>query len=137
MKRLPRLIVLPIALIIALFITVLQSATLPAHAQEPVADQSTLPAEDELPFHLPFAEPPGPYTWLMAQPYGNTVGAYFQRHRTYAASGGIHFGVDLAAPCGTELVAVADGVVFAVDGPFGAPPHNLMIDHPEFGYASM
>jgi hypothetical protein len=73
----------------------------------------------------------------MAQPYGNTVGAYFQRHTTYGASGGIHFGLDLAAPCGTDIVAVADGFVFAVDGPFGAPPHNLMIDHPDLGYASM
>jgi hypothetical protein len=73
----------------------------------------------------------------MAQPYGNTTGAYRQRFSTYGASGGIHFGVDLSAPCGTEIVAVADGVVFAVDGPFGSPPHNLMIDHPQFGYASM
>jgi len=73
----------------------------------------------------------------MAQPYGNTTGAYRQRFTTYGASGGIHFGVDLSAPCGTEIVAIADGVVFAVDGPFGSPPHNLMIDHPQLGYASM
>ena len=89
------------------------------------------------PFQLPFAQPPGADTWLMAQPYGNTTGAYRQRFTTYGASGGIHFGLDLAAPCGTEVVAVADGIVFAVDGPFGSPPHNLMIDHPELGYASM
>ena len=92
---------------------------------------------NERPFQLPFAEPPGPNTWLMAQPYGNTTGAYRQRFTTYGASGGIHFGVDLSAPCGTEIVAIADGIVFAVDGPFGSPPHNLMIDHPEQGYASM
>ena len=73
----------------------------------------------------------------MAQPYGNTTSAYRQRFTTYGASGGIHFGVDLAAPCGTALVAIADGVVFAVDGPFGSAPHNLMIDHPQWGYASM
>jgi murein DD-endopeptidase MepM/ murein hydrolase activator NlpD len=73
----------------------------------------------------------------MAQPYGNTSGAYRQRFTTYGASGGIHFGVDLSAPCGTEIVALADGIVFAVDGPFGSPPHNLMIDHPQHGYASM
>ncbi|NJN97710.1 MAG: M23 family metallopeptidase, partial [Anaerolineales bacterium] len=60
-----------------------------------------------------------------------------QRFTTYGASGGIHFGVDLSAPCGTEIVAVADGIVFAVDGPFGSPPHNLMVDHPQLGYASM
>jgi hypothetical protein len=89
------------------------------------------------PFRLPFAQPPGLNTWLMAQPYGNTTGAYRQRFTTYGASGGIHFGLDLSAPCGTEVVAIADGIVFAVDGPFGSPPHNLMIDHPQFGYASM
>ncbi|GAB4544181.1 MAG: hypothetical protein Kow0063_37770 [Anaerolineae bacterium] len=92
---------------------------------------------EERPFQLPFARPPGPDTWLMAQPYGNTSGAYRQRFTTYGASGGIHFGLDLSAPCGTEIVAIADGIVFAVDGPFGSAPHNLMIDHPELGYASM
>lgn len=89
------------------------------------------------PFRLPFAEPPSPDTWLTAQPYGNTIGAYYQRRTTYGASGGIHFGLDLSAPCGTELVAMADGIVFAIDGPFGSPPHNLMIDHPQVGYATM
>ncbi|GAB4427194.1 MAG: hypothetical protein Kow0031_07160 [Anaerolineae bacterium] len=103
----------------------------------PAAAQESATSTPERPFQLPFAEPPGPDTWLMAQPYGNTTGAYRQRFTTYGASGGIHFGVDLSAPCGTEIVAVADGVVFAVDGPFGSPPHNLMIDHPELGYASM
>jgi hypothetical protein len=91
----------------------------------------------ERPFRLPFKEPSGLDTWLMAQPYGNTTGAYRQRFTTYGASGGVHFGVDLSAPCGTEIVAIADGVVFATDGPFGSPPHNLMIDHPQLGYASM
>jgi len=60
-----------------------------------------------------------------------------QRYTTFGASGGIHFGLDLAAPCGTEIVAIADGIVFAVDGPFGSPPHNLMIDHPALGFASL
>lgn len=92
---------------------------------------------DARPFQLPFIEPASPDTWLMAQPYGNTTGAFRRRFTTYGASGGIHFGVDLSAPCGTEIVAIADGVVFAVDGPFGSPPHNLMIDHPDLGYASM
>ena len=27
-------------------------------------------------FGLPFADPPGPDTWLLGQPYGNTVGAF-------------------------------------------------------------
>ncbi|MDQ4074664.1 MAG: M23 family metallopeptidase [Chloroflexota bacterium] len=89
------------------------------------------------PFILPFKEPPGPDTWLPGQPYGNTVSAYFQRYRTYAAGQGIHFGVDLSARCGTEIVAIADGVVAAVDNlNFGSAPHNLMIDHPQLGYAS-
>jgi hypothetical protein len=99
--------------------------------------QSDMPVKHERPFQLPFAEPSGVDTWLMAQPYGNTTGSFRQRFTTYGASGGIHFGVDLSAPCGTEIVAIADGIVFAVDGPFGSPPHNLMIDHPQYGYASM
>lgn len=92
---------------------------------------------DDRPFVLPFKEPPGPDTWLFAQPYGNTTYAYSQRDTMYRAGQGIHFGVDFSAPCGTEIVAVADGVVFAVDNlTFGSGPHNLMIDHPESGYAS-
>lgn len=99
--------------------------------------QAKAQSELEKPFILPFEEPPGPDTWLMAQPYGNTVGAFFQRDTTYQAGQGIHFGVDFSAPCGTEIVAIADGVVFDVDNlRFGSPPHNLMIDHPDLGYAS-
>ncbi len=109
----------------------------PTAAQDELAPPDSPSAPIERPFQLPFAQPASPDTWLMAQPYGNTTGAYRQRFTTYGASGGIHFGLDLAAPCGTEVVAIADGIVFAVDGPFGSPPHNLMIDHPELGYASM
>jgi murein DD-endopeptidase MepM/ murein hydrolase activator NlpD len=99
--------------------------------------QTHAQSEEEKPFILPFKEPPGPNTWLLAQPYGNTVGAYNQRNTTYQAGQGIHFGVDFSAPCGTEIVAIADGVVFAVDNMnFGSAPHNLMIDHPDLGYAS-
>lgn len=108
----------------------------PTTAQEEVTSEPAA-SQTERPFQLPFIAPPGPDTWLMAQPYGNTTGAYRQRFTTYGASGGIHFGVDLSAPCGTEIRAIADGIVFAVDGPFGSPPHNLMIDHPRWGYASM
>jgi murein DD-endopeptidase MepM/ murein hydrolase activator NlpD len=119
------------------FIAVAQLFSLtPAQAQGPTV-QDDPPVKLERPFQLPFANPSGLETWLMAQPYGNTTGAYSQRYTTYGASGGIHFGVDLSAPCGTEIVAIADGIVFAVDGPFGSPPHNLMIDHPQLGYASM
>ncbi len=119
-------------------LTIQQSFASSSHAQEG-ADITAVDVETESkpPFQLPFAEPPGPNTWLMAQPYGNTTGAYFQRNTLYRASGGIHFGLDLAAPCGTEIVAMADGVVFQVDGSFGSPPHNLMVDHPQLNYSSM
>ncbi len=93
-------------------------------------------AEGEKPFGLPFAEPPGPNTWLIAQAYGNTTGAYATRFSQYSAGQGIHFGLDFSAPCGTTMVAIGDGVVNSTDGPWGSLPHNLMIDHPN-GYASM
>jgi murein DD-endopeptidase MepM/ murein hydrolase activator NlpD len=99
--------------------------------------QAVAQSEAKKPFILPFKEPPGPDTWLMAQPYGNTTGAYSQRDTTYGAGQGIHFGVDFSAPCGTEIVSLADGVVFAVDNlNFGSGPHNLTIDHPDLDYAS-
>jgi Tol biopolymer transport system component len=113
------------------------STVSPTVAQEGTTSQDGSSTQIERPFQLPFVEPSSPNTWLMAQPYGNTTSAYRQRFTTYGASGGIHFGLDLSAPCGTEVVAIADGIVFAVDGPFGSPPHNLMIDHPQLGYASM
>ncbi len=92
----------------------------------------------ERPFILPFVEPPGPNTWLLGQAYGNTVGAYFNRNTTYRYSQGIHFGVDFTAPCGTEIVAIADGVVALVDATaYGSAPHNLIIDHPQLGYATL
>ena len=88
------------------------------------------PSDEDIPFVVPFEEPPGPDTWLMAQPYGNTISAYRQRDVIYGRSQGIHFGVDFSARCGTEIVAIADGVVFAVDNlNFGSAPHNLIIDH--------
>jgi murein DD-endopeptidase MepM/ murein hydrolase activator NlpD len=96
---------------------------------------STAQTQTSKPFTLPFKDPPGPNTWLLAQAYGNTTGAYRQRSTTYGASQGIHFGVDFSAPCGTELIALADGVVYAVDAlAFGSAPHNLLIDHPDSGY---
>ena len=83
-----------------------------------------------MPFSLPFAGPPGPDTWLMVQPYGNTVGAYYQRVNWYFAGQGLHFGLDLSAPCGTQIVAIADGVVNEIDEEIhGALPHSLMIHH--------
>jgi murein DD-endopeptidase MepM/ murein hydrolase activator NlpD len=97
--------------------------------------RATAQSEPPKPFILPFKEPPGPDTWLLGQTYGNTTGAYRQRSTTYGASQGIHFGIDFSAPCGTELMALADGVVYAVDAlSYGSAPHNLLIDHPDLGY---
>jgi murein DD-endopeptidase MepM/ murein hydrolase activator NlpD len=64
------------------------------------------------------------------------VFAYRQRRTFYGAGQGLHFGVDLTAPCGTEVVAIGEGVVVGIDQTsHGAGPHNLMIDHAN-GYAS-
>lgn len=97
-----------------------------AHAQQPEAP----------PFQLPFQDPPGPSTWLLGQPYGNTAGAYRQRAGAYQAGQGLHFGIDLSARCEYPIVSIGDGVVTKVDAlEHGSAPHNLMIDHPN-GYAS-
>ena len=111
------------------------TALLIGAASRPHVAAARSQAQDTRPFILPFADPPGPSTWLLGQTYGNTVGAYRQRATTYGASQGIHFGIDFSAPCGTELVALADGVVYAADAlTFGSAPHNLLIDHPDLGY---
>ncbi len=87
------------------------------------------------PFRLPFADPPGPNTWYLGGLYGNTTGAYSERAGMYRAGQGLHFGVDLAAPCGTKLVAIGDGIVAKVDAPeHRALPHNLMLNL-DAGYA--
>jgi hypothetical protein len=95
-----------------------------------------LPEEPEAPpFILPFEGDPGPGSWYFLQPYGNTVFAHRFRNSTYINGQGLHFGVDLAAPCGTPVLAIGDGVVYSVDNWHGAGPHNLLINHPN-GYAS-
>jgi murein DD-endopeptidase MepM/ murein hydrolase activator NlpD len=101
-----------------------------------LAGSSPMPAQAAPPFRLPFQDPSGPSTWLFSQAYGNTISAYRQRVAFYKAGQGLHFGIDLAARCGYQIVAIGDGVVSAVDNlNFGSAPHNLMIDHPN-GYAS-
>ncbi len=88
------------------------------------------------PFRSPFATPHGPGTWYISQWYGSTVWAVRNWPAWYAAGQGIHFGVDFSAACGTQVVAIGDGVIAAVDGPYGAAPHNLVIRHPN-GYSSL
>ncbi len=91
--------------------------------------------QEQRPFILPFAGDPGPGSWYFIQPYGNTDFAYIFRDTTYVAGQGLHFGVDIAAPCGTPVLAIGDGTVYSVDSWHGAAPHNLMINHGN-GYAS-
>lgn len=100
-----------------------------AHSGQP-APLSTLP-KPAAQYGLPFASAPGPDTWLLGQFYGNTTFAYQQRQTQYQNGQGVHFGLDFSASCGTPVVAIADGVVSEVDGPHGAAPHNLVIDHPD------
>lgn len=90
------------------------------------------------PFILPIAEPAGPSTWLFGQPYGNTVGAYNFGTAWYSAGQGLHFGIDVSMPCGTPLVAVADGSVIYLDNlAFGAGPHNLILRHDAIGVTTL
>jgi hypothetical protein len=79
------------------------------------------------PYRLPFSAAPGPHTWYVTNWYGVTTGGYRGRNSTYAQGQGIHFGIDFATRCGTPVVAVAPGRVIAVDGDYGSPPHNVVI----------
>lgn len=106
-----------------------------ASPRESAANTVANPKSEPL-FRLPFSLPPGPSTWLLIQPYGNTLFAYRLRTSMYVSGQGFHFGIDLSARCGTPVVAIGDGTVVEVDSAaHGAGPHNLMIDHPN-GYAS-
>lgn len=101
----------------------------------PSARPAAPAAAADRPYRLPFEAPSSLATWTISQPYGNTVYAYFERHQIYRSGQGLHMGLDFACACGTPVLAIADGVVLSVDGPGGAPPHNLMIDHGD-GYVS-
>ena len=84
-------------------------------------------ASGDKPYRLPFAVPPGPSTWYVTQWYGVTTTGYRGRNSTYGQGQGIHFGIDFATECGSEVVAIAPGKVIAVDGDFGSPPHNCVV----------
>lgn len=100
---------------------------------------ATEPAQAQgKPMVMPVGLPAGPSTWLFGQAYGNTPGAFNYGDEWYSAGQGLHFGIDLSMPCGTPLVAVADGVVaFADDLGFGAGPHNLILRHDALGVTTL
>lgn len=122
---------LPKPLLASLLLGMLLPALSPLGLPLPARLHSAAPpmAAASRPFGLPFALPPGPGTWYISQSYGNTVYAYQERRSLYSSGQGMHMGLDLAAPCGTPVIAIGDGLVKSVDGPGGALPHNLMIDH--------
>ena len=91
----------------------------------------SLSAEQQEPiYQLPFNTPPGPSTWYVEQWYGNTSIAYYLRNTIYREGQGMHFGIDFACPCETEVRAIGDGVVVGADDlSFGAGPHNAIVRH--------
>ena len=66
----------------------------------------------------------------MEQWYGNTSFAYYARNTIYREGQGLHFGIDFACPCETEVRAIGDGVVVGADDlSFGGGPHNAIVRH--------
>ncbi len=111
------------------FLLVIAIVIVPLFAGDAEGTRSTVvQAQTEGPqFRLPFAEPPGPDTWFVSQGYGTTVWAQRNWRDLYAAGQGIHFGVDFATRCGRNVLAIGDGTVLGIDGPYGSAPHNLAI----------
>ena len=98
----------------------------PASGIAPPAPQGSGGTGDR-PYRIPFAAGAGPAAWYAGQWYGVTTGGYRLRSSVYSQGQGIHFGVDLTCPCGTEVLAVAPGRVVAVDGDYGSAPHNVVL----------
>ena len=121
---------------LTLLLIILALSAPPVLAQSPDGDDNS--GLDKPPFSLPFDGMPGPNSWLYEQHYGNTTSAFNYGNVWYLTGQGLHFGVDFEAACGTPVLAIADGVVAYVDASgFGAGPHNLVLDHPGTGYASL
>jgi murein DD-endopeptidase MepM/ murein hydrolase activator NlpD len=99
----------------------------PAPGTPPSGPPAPAPGSAARPYRLPFASAPGPGGWYLAQWYGVTTGGYRGRNSAYRQGQGIHFGIDFAAPLGTPVVAMGPGRVIAIDGGYGSPPHNLVI----------
>ena len=93
----------------------------------PAAPPGAAPASGGKPYRLPFQTGAGPGGWYIAQWYGVTTNGYRGRNSVYSQGQGIHFGIDFAAPLNTPLVAVAPGRVIAIDGDYGSPPHNVVV----------
>jgi len=105
-------------------------------APVPAAPSANIGPSGPPPFAFPFAGTPGPSTWLIGQLYGNTTGAYNLGDVWYAAGQGLHFGLDIIAPCGTPVLSIGDGEVVQADWTArGAGPHNLVVRHPREGVA--
>ncbi len=110
----------------ALIVMILLIGSSSSFAQGPTAGTK--------PFIMPVAGPSSPSTWILGQPYGNTTGAYITGADQYSAGQYLHFGVDIGMPCGTPVIAVADGIVDSVDNLYrGAAPHNLSLRFPDLG----
>lgn len=108
-----------------------------AGASEAAPSAQTLP-EGAPPFIFPFEGPPGPDSWMLGQLYGNTTGAYYLGDVWYAAGQGLHFGIDVLAPCGTPVLSIGEGRVVQADWMArGAGPHNLVVEYPAQGVTAL
>ena len=91
--------------------------------------QTALSPPHSPPCSLPFAGAPSAETWFLTQWYGNTAFAYRMRDEFYESGQGLHFGIDLSAPCNTPILAIGDGRVVEIDGVRRAWPHHLILEH--------